>query len=224
MTDDFSSSIAAAYVAGLMMMFVFIVIYYVVLAFLLMKLFDKAGVQGKWRAWVPIYNFMVFSKLGDLSPWPILIAMAISFIPFVNYLSGLAVAVLMAMAAWRIGQKLQKEAPWVILWVLVSVVWVGILGLDKSRWNLSIPPAPWASTGFFADTTQWSGVPSQVPAGGYPQSPVAQPGTGYAAPGQQPPAAPPQPPAAPPQAQQPPAPPAPPTGEQPPQPPAPPQQ
>ena len=34
--------------------------------------------QGKWRAWVPVYKSMVFSKLGDLSPWLILIAIGAS--------------------------------------------------------------------------------------------------------------------------------------------------
>lgn len=52
--------------------FIFAVGFYVLSAFFLMKVFDKAGVQGRWRAWVPVYNFMVFSKLGDLSPWLVL--------------------------------------------------------------------------------------------------------------------------------------------------------
>ena len=42
---------------------------YVLTSFFLMRIFDKAGVQGKWRAWVPVYNGMIFLKLGDLSPW-----------------------------------------------------------------------------------------------------------------------------------------------------------
>ena len=47
---------------------------YVLGSWFLMKIFDKAGVQGRWRAWVPVYNTMVFAKLGDLNPWLILIA------------------------------------------------------------------------------------------------------------------------------------------------------
>ena len=59
-----------------------------------MKIFEKAGVQGKWRAWVPIYNSMVFSKLGDLSPWLILIAIGASillgWIPVIGSVIGIA--------------------------------------------------------------------------------------------------------------------------------------
>ena len=49
--------------------FIFAIAGYVLTAFFFMKIFDKAGVQGKWRAWVPIYNTLIFVKLGDLNPW-----------------------------------------------------------------------------------------------------------------------------------------------------------
>ena len=41
-----------------------------------MKIFEKAGVQGRWRAWVPVYNIMIFVKLGDLKPWWMLVLSA----------------------------------------------------------------------------------------------------------------------------------------------------
>ena len=55
--------------------FVFIIAIagYIISSFFLMKIFEKAGVQGKWRAWVPMYNTMIFVKLGDLSPWWLLV-------------------------------------------------------------------------------------------------------------------------------------------------------
>ena len=59
---------------------VFDVLFYEHSAWFLMKIFDKAGVQGRWRACVPVYNFMVFLKLGDLSPWLILIGMGASIV------------------------------------------------------------------------------------------------------------------------------------------------
>src|SRR5689334_16451152 len=46
---------------------------YVITSWFLMKIFEKAGVQGKWRAWVPVYNTLIFVKLGDLNPWWLLI-------------------------------------------------------------------------------------------------------------------------------------------------------
>ena len=56
--------------------FLIAVAFYVIGSWFLMKIFDKAGVQGRWRAWVPVYNLLVFAKLGDLSPWVMLIAIA----------------------------------------------------------------------------------------------------------------------------------------------------
>ncbi len=196
--DDYSGGSAAAAAAALIALaffiFIFAVIGYVISAFFLMKIFDKAGVQGKWRAWVPIYNFMVFAKLGDVSPWVMLGAILasglLSQIPVLGWIIALLPIVVGALAAWRVGLKLQKETPWVILYVLLGIVWLGILAFDKSRWNPSVAPAPWAANGFLADRTVWQGVPVQA--------------TGAAPAGYQPPAY--QPPA-PPAGYQPPAPP-----------------
>jgi hypothetical protein len=147
-----------------------------------MKIFDKAGVQGRWRAWVPIYNYMVFSKLGDLSPWVFLIALGaslvLSWIPVIGAILALLPLVVTLLAAWRVGLKLQKEPVWLILYFFLSIVWLGILAFDKSRWNPNVPPAPWAGNGFLADRTVWAGVPSQVPAGGYAAGAVAPPAAG----------------------------------------------
>jgi hypothetical protein len=215
---------------------IFLVFFYLIIAlagyilssWFLMKIFDKAGVQGKWRAWVPVYNTMIFAKLGDLSPWLILIGIGASivlgWVPVLGWLIGLATFLVVLLAAWRVGLKLQKEAVWLILAFFLWIVWLGINAFDKSRWNTAIPAAPWAGNGFLSDRTVWEGIPAQAPAGGYPANPVTQPGAPGAYPpppaGYEPPAAPPQgyaPPAA-----QPPAAPQPPAAEPPaaPQPPA----
>ncbi|MGK9221565.1 large exoprotein [Microbacterium sp. SA156] len=152
------------------------VVFYVLGSWFLMKIFDKAGVQGRWRAWVPVYNMMVFFKLGDLSPWLVLYglggALLLSWIG-IGYVFSLAIAVLSAMAAYRVGLKLQKEGAWVVLYVFLSLVWLGINAFDKSRWNPNVAPASWAGNGFLGDRTVWDGVPTQ---------PAAAPGYGQAAP------------------------------------------
>ncbi|UNK69605.1 DUF5684 domain-containing protein [Microbacterium sp. H1-D42] len=154
-------------------------IMYVVLSLFLMKVFEKAGVQGKWRAWVPVYSSMVLFKLGDMSPWLVLYSIGasllLSWIPVVGWILPLAILALSAMAAWRVGLKLQKEAAWVILYVLLSPVWLGILAFDRSRWNPMIAPAPWSANGFLADRTVWDGVPVQ------PSQSVASQAPGYGA-------------------------------------------
>lgn len=215
---------------------------YVLSSIFLMKIFDKAGVQGKWRAWVPIYNSMVFLKLGDLSPWLFLYAIGasiiLSWLPVIGQLIGLAAFALMVVAAWRVGLKLDKSAAWVILYALgaitggiTTLIWLGINAFDKSRWNSRIAPAPWAANAFFADRTVWQGIPVQesavadqgavsqgyappAPQGYAPPASPASGGPGVPPAPASPPAAPSTPPAPPaaPPAAPPTAPPAPPAG------------
>jgi hypothetical protein len=175
---DGGAALAAAAILGLVF-FLLAVGFYVLSAFFLMKIFDKAGVKGRWRAWVPVYNFMIFAKLGDLNPWLVLIAAAaaavLGWFPVIGQIILLLPLLVTLAAAWRVGLKLQKEAPWLILYFFLSIVWLGINAFDQSRWNLNIPAAPWAGNGFLSDTTKWDGVPSQAPAGGYPANPVTTP-------------------------------------------------
>lgn len=197
------TAVYAALAGVYLTIFIFAIAVWVVGSIFLMKIFEKAGVQGKWRAWVPIYNQMIFLKLGDLSPWLILITIAASIIPILNFFTGLASAALLVMAAWRVGLKLQKSAGWVVLYFFLSLVWLGINAFDKSRWNPNIAPASWAGNGFFGDRTVWQGVPvqpsAQAPAAGYGAPQGYQP---PAAQGYVPPAAPQQPGYAQPQAPQ----------------------
>lgn len=216
--DSYYDAGTAVAIFGVFLFFLFFAaVFYVISAIFLMKIFEKAGVEGKWRAWVPIYNTLIFAKLGDVSPWAVLIAWGLSFIPYLNFLTGIALAILLAIAAWRVGLKLQKDAVWVVLYIFLSLVWYGINAFDKSRWNPNIVAAPWAGNSFLADSTVWQGVPVQprpapaAPAYGAPQgyAPPAAPGYAppaapAAAPGVPPttpppaPAAPPVPPATPP--------------------------
>ena len=203
-TDPYGAGAALAFIAIFVVFaLIFGVIYYVISSFFLMKIFEKAGVQGKWRAWVPVYNTMVFAKLGDLNPFWLLLLWGVGIIlnqiPVIGILGSLALiaaGVYMALAAYRVGLKLQKEAVWVVLYILLSIVWLGIAAFDKSRWNPAVAPAPWANS-FLRDTTVWDGVPVQTAAApGYPAAPAG------AAPGAYPPPAasyppPPAPPAAP---------------------------
>ena len=148
MPDNIDGSGLAFLAAAALFWTIFAIGFYILSSIFLMKIFEKAGVQGKWRAWVPIYNYMVFSKLGDLNPWLILIAIGasilLSWIPVIGWVVGLLPLVVTLLAAWRVGLKLQKEAVWLILYFFLSIVWLGILAFDKSRWNTAIPPAPWA--------------------------------------------------------------------------------
>ncbi|WP_260406560.1 DUF5684 domain-containing protein [Microbacterium sp. G2-8] len=228
MYDDYSSydiygeSVFAALFGFLLIIVPILLIGgYVLTAVFYMKLFEKAGVEGKWRAWIPFYNSMIFLKLGDINPWLIffVFAGAIPVVNFIGWIGSLFVSVLFIIAAYRIGLKLQKQGAWVVLYIFLAIVWLGIMAFDKSRWNTQVQPAGWAGNGFLGDRTQWNGIPSQVVGGfaqpnygqqpGQPQQPYGQqPGYPQQPYGQQPPAAPQQPYGQqPPAAPQPPAPP-----------------
>ncbi|HEX5858272.1 MAG TPA: large exoprotein [Microbacterium sp.] len=157
---------------------------YVIGSFFLMKIFEKAGVQGKWRAWVPVYNAMILAKLGDFSPWVMLGAIVgssvLSQVPVIGWLLSLAALVVGVAVGWRVGQKLGKEWYLLLLWLIPGVgilIWLGILAFGSSRWNPALPPAPWARTSWLTDTTVWDGIPVQPGAG---VAPAAGAG-GYAA-------------------------------------------
>lgn len=200
-----------------------LLIVYVLFSVFYMKLFEKAGVEGKWRAWVPVYREMIFLKLGDVNPWAYLIfvvAGALLTFIWIGTLGLAAGLVLWTMAAIRISQKAKGEPAWAALTVFTgigSIIWLGIMAFTKDAWNPNVARAGWADN-WIGDKSQWSGIPSAYapqqpgyPQPGYPQPGYAQPSSsqpqnpyGQQAPyGQQPPAAqqgpitPPQPPEAP---------------------------
>jgi hypothetical protein len=196
MYDYYGDGASLAFLALIYgVVFILAIVVYIVGSIFLMKVFEKAGVQGKWRAWVPVYNFLVFAKLGDVSPWAVLIGYAativLGWIPLIGWLLGAALFAIVCIAAWRVGLKLQKSAAWVVLFAagfvtggLATLIWLGINGFDKSRWNANIAPAPWAGNGFLADKTVWSGIPVQ-PSAAAPQQGYGAAPQGYAPPAPQ---------------------------------------
>ncbi|WP_156760155.1 DUF5684 domain-containing protein [Microbacterium karelineae] len=150
---------------------------YVLTAWFLMKVFDKAGVEGKWRAWIPFYNTMVFMKLGDVNPWLLFFAFA-GVIPYIGWIGSIFASVMVIIAAYRVGLKLQKEGAWVVLYIFLPIVWLGICAFDSSRWNHQVPAPSWSGNGFIGDKQVWAGIPASAPAGyaapGYGQAPYGQ--------------------------------------------------
>ena len=99
---------------------------YVVSAFLLSRIFKKAGIE-EWKAWVPVYNSWIFLELGDQKGfWAIL-----SLIPGINFVA----VIFMLIAAYNIGLNFQKESWFVLLAIFVPVVWLVWLAFDSSTWK-----------------------------------------------------------------------------------------
>lgn len=129
---DMGGSDAAAAAAGgaflgafLVFLLIFAIICYAVGAFLLGRVFKKAGVP-QWIAWVPIYNTWKLLEMGNQQGfWSVL-----ALLPFVNIVS----AVFVYIAMYHIGKKLGKEDWFVLLAIFVPVVWLVWLGFDDSKW------------------------------------------------------------------------------------------
>lgn len=130
------SDAAAAGIAMTLIMFglFFVVVAYVVNAFLLSRIFKKAGVE-QWKAWVPVYNTWVMYELGDQKGfWAVFM-----FIPVVNIVA----AVFMYIAMYNIGMKLGKEGAFVLLAIFLPLVWLIWLAVDSSTWkDKKVPTAP----------------------------------------------------------------------------------
>lgn len=186
-----SGAEAALIGVAYLLLFLFSIAGYVISSFLLMRIFDRAGVQGKWRAWVPVYNYLVFAKLGDLSPWVVLGLIVATAIPLLNVLAGLGLLAALVMISYRVNAKFGREWPLLLLFLLGPLgqwIFLAILAFGSNPWNPAIRPAPWANS-FLADKTVWSGIPVQPgqqvgpgasgPGYGAPSGPPAQ---GYAPP------------------------------------------
>lgn len=188
-----------AFIAGLLaVLIVPLLIAYVLFSVFYMKLFEKAGVNDKWRAWIPVYREMIFFKIGDMNPWLVLIFAVGGGVLSIIYIGSLLLAaftIFWAMAVIRISFKAKNEAAWAALALglpgLGSIIWLGIMAFSKDPWQPQIPQAKWANT-FLGDKTNWQGVPfGGVPAPAYggaqpygygQQTPGYPAAPGYAAP------------------------------------------
>ncbi len=126
-TNDADPAVAAAVYAGAMLFMLFaIVIGFVVHAFLLGRVFQKAGVE-QWKAWVPVYNTWVTLELGKQQGfWAIL-----ALIPIVQIVA----AVFIIIAMYEIGLKFSKSGAFVLLAIFIPTVWLIWLAFDSSKWQ-----------------------------------------------------------------------------------------
>lgn len=133
----FSSDASTGLWAMLMAMMLVIVFMglavYIVCSIFMGKIFQKAGVKF-WKAWVPVYNVIKFLQIGGQNPLLILL----NLIPFVGSIIFLVFSII---AAINIDKKLGKSGAFVLLYVFISPVWMGVNGLDKSIWDDSLGAA-----------------------------------------------------------------------------------
>ncbi|WP_185714879.1 DUF5684 domain-containing protein [Gulosibacter macacae] len=188
--DNYDSGAFLGLSAGIMVFaFILALVLWALSAFLLMKIFEKMKIEG-WKAWVPLYNQWVFIEAGGFPGWYMLSV----FIPFIGQL---AFAVIVVIAAYRIGIGFGKSGAWAALYFFLQIVWMGIIAFDSSKWRglpdglvagpsaagANVGVTPYSSTGY--GTPQAGGYQAPQP-GAYqpPQSGAYQPpqAGGYQAP------------------------------------------
>ena len=179
MYDDYyyygSGAGLAVYAGAIIFGLIILIAAYVVSALFLKKIFEKAGVANPNVAWIPIYNYVLFIKLGDVNPVLYFVAIAANIVlgavPVIGFLVSLASLAVFVLAAYRVNQKLQKDpVPFTIFAALLGIVWLGVLAYGKGQWNTAsrplagvapVPAPPWSHIAFFMDQTNWGGVPDQ---------------------------------------------------------------
>ncbi|SJM70890.1 DUF5684 domain-containing protein [Gulosibacter sp. 10] len=159
---------------------------YVITAWFMMTVFKKMNIEG-WKAWVPFVNTWTFLEAGAWPGWISLIPL-IAWVPFIGQFATIALAVFMIMAAYRIGVGFGKDGAWVVLFIFLPIVWLGIVAFDSSRWRgladgrVPGPAAAGARVGVTPYSSSGYAAPGQY--GGYPQQPGYPQQGGYGQPGQ----------------------------------------
>ncbi len=129
--SSYASSTAAAAAPGIILLFVFLTFIavaaiYALHAFLLGRIFKKAGVE-QWIAWVPFYNTWKLLELGGQPGyWAVLAIIS----PL-----GIVTAVFTYISMYHIGLRLGKSGAWVVLGIFLPTVWMAILAFDSSKWD-----------------------------------------------------------------------------------------
>lgn len=110
----------------LIFMIVLAIVVYIVRSIALGRIFKKAG-QPAWKAWIPVYWLWVLMQLGGQEGyWSVL-----SVLPVVNVVS----LVVLYVAMYHVGLKLQKPGAFVLVGIFLPVIWYVWLGFDDSHWK-----------------------------------------------------------------------------------------
>lgn len=127
-TSTSDAAAGAAIGAFMMAYFVFAIILYLVFAFILSRVFIKAG-KPAWAAFVPIYNVWVLFEIGGKPGWWSLAGL----VPFVGPLIAFVLYIIVSL---EIAKKFGKSSTFGILGLwLFSIVGYAILAFDDSKYS-----------------------------------------------------------------------------------------
>ncbi|MCL2530250.1 MAG: DUF5684 domain-containing protein [Coriobacteriia bacterium] len=124
------------------------------------------------------YDALLYGDTTSLASW-VGTLMGLSILSMIGGLVSIVAAVFCCMSAYQIGRKLGKDGAWVVLYIFLSIIWLGIVALDKSVWNDSLgrkargPERPPSWIPAYAGAPHAPVYNPPLPAGYYPPPPPA---------------------------------------------------
>lgn len=104
------------------------IISYLVGAFLLGKVFQKAG-RPMWPAFIPFYNLWIFFEIAGKPGWWVLI----NFVPFIGSVIYL---ILFVVASLELAKRFSKSAVFAIFGLIIfPIIGYAILAFDQSKYS-----------------------------------------------------------------------------------------
>lgn len=116
--------------AGMMMIISLISFVIAVLQIVAMwKVFTKAGEKG-WKAIIPIYNTVILFRIAGLSPWLVLVYLAM-FIPLIGSLVALGLTIYLA---YNLAKSFGKGGVFTVGLILLAPIFYMILGFGSAEY------------------------------------------------------------------------------------------
>ena len=109
-------------------------IIYFAFSFMLMRIFQKAGVEG-WKAYIPVYSQWKFLQIGGMPGWIAVAALGVLIPGPVAIIAAIILWVFTILAAWGIGMSFWKDSWWVLVYVFLPIVWFAVLAFDSSSYS-----------------------------------------------------------------------------------------
>ncbi|WP_419868152.1 DUF5684 domain-containing protein [Chryseobacterium sp. CT-SW4] len=124
----YDSSVAAAGVGFGMLIFELVL--YVFYGYCMYKIFQKAGVENAWAAFIPIYNVIVLIQIIKKPVWWIVLL----FIPLVNLYA--------AWVIWdRVAKGFRKDTPvYTILLFFLGFIFIPVLAFGNDSFDANEIP------------------------------------------------------------------------------------
>ena len=127
--DDMNSGdVAGAMAMGVGMLFFYLIIY-LFFSFCLYKIFQKAGREDAWAAFIPIYNTIVMVDIIKKPIWWFIMLL----IPFVNIIFGI-------MMADRLARFFGKDTLMTVVLVLFPYIGLPVLAFGHAVYNPNALP------------------------------------------------------------------------------------